>query len=374
VRATGRRPSNARKTMTAPERFMRLAVALASAGSDQIGDQAAVGAVVVKDGRVVGMGARLAAHGPSAETAALQAAGPLARGATVFVTVAPLVEEARELMAHGVAAVVAASLDPGREERLRAVQWLRERGVAVDLGVLEDEALALNEVARTTARTGRPFVTLTASVTWDGKIATRSYDSRWISSQAALRDVHELRSRHAAILVGARTARTDDPELTARVPYGRHPVRVICDTSLTTVPDDARVLTDGKAPTWVFTGRHHDPARRAALVARGIRVTVTSGARRVDLVDMLHSLKEDGLASLLVEGGGEMHAAFVEARLADKIVLYVAPKLVGGRAAPTFLEGEGLSRMQDAVRLERVTVESVGPDLKLTGYPVYPES
>jgi diaminohydroxyphosphoribosylaminopyrimidine deaminase/5-amino-6-(5-phosphoribosylamino)uracil reductase len=352
---------------------MRLALALADSTVGQTGMEPPAGAVLVHENQVVGIGAQLTPKDPPAEVTALKAAGARAAGATLYLTREPSVASAEALVAAGVAAVVAAVASPAAHPAARGGATLRAAGVAFDTGLLADIAHRLYEVPRKVAATGLPFVTLTASITWDGKIATAERDSKWISSDAALRDVHELRSRHAAILVGIGTALQDDPELTARVPHGRHPIRVICDSRLR-LPVTARVVNDGKAPTWVYTSRAHDPARREALAARGVRVVVTAGANRVDVRDLARDLVAAGVPSLLVEGGGEMHAAFLEAELVDKIVLYVAPKLVGGRTAPTFLEGPGILRMADAIHLTDVAVEPVGPDLKLTGYPRYAAS
>jgi diaminohydroxyphosphoribosylaminopyrimidine deaminase/5-amino-6-(5-phosphoribosylamino)uracil reductase len=357
--------------MTRPEEFMAHALALAGAARGLTDSEPLEGAVLIAGSSLVGMGARLSAGAPHGVAIALGQAGRQARGGTLYTTIEPCARCVALMIEAGVSAVEVALRNPVPTADGRSGLALLERGgVVAGVGLLEAEALALNEVFIKYATTGRPFVTVTSSVSWDGKMATASGDSRWVSSSEALEDVHRLRHQHQAILVGVNTVLADDPKLTTRIPHGRHPLRVVLDSRLRT-PPTARLLDAATAPAWIFTSPVADPARRRALEKAGATVFVTGQGNRTDIQDTLAILGQHGIASLLVEGGGEVNGAFFDSRLVDKIVLYLAPKLVGGRDAPTFVEGRGVGLMQDAIALQVQEVTSVGSDLKLVGYPRY---
>jgi diaminohydroxyphosphoribosylaminopyrimidine deaminase / 5-amino-6-(5-phosphoribosylamino)uracil reductase len=228
----------------------------------------------------------------------------------------------------------------------------------------------MNEVFNKYITTKLPFVTLKSAMTLDGKIATYTADSKWITSEKARKDVHQLRHEHRAILVGVNTVLKDNPQLTTRIPHGRNPLRVILDSTLK-IPLDARVVANNEAETWIFTSEAYDKKKKEALEDQGIRVLVTSHPSRVDVKEVVRILGEEQISSVLVEGGGEVNASFLNNGLVDKVVVYVAPKLIGGRMAPTFFEGEGKALMKEAIELTSFTVTPVGPDIKLEGYPVY---
>ncbi|MFB5763211.1 bifunctional diaminohydroxyphosphoribosylaminopyrimidine deaminase/5-amino-6-(5-phosphoribosylamino)uracil reductase RibD [Paenibacillus medicaginis] len=354
------------------ETYMRLALDNAKAARGQTRPNPMVGSVIVKDGRIVGIGAHLKPGEPHAEIHALRMAGEHAEGATIYVTLEPCSHHGRTgpcaeaIVRAGIRRVVIAALDPNPLVAGRGVQILKDAGIEVIQGVLEEEAERLNEVFNAYIVSKRPFVTIKSAVTLDGKIATRTASSKWITSGEAREDVHRLRHEHAAILVGVQTILHDDPQLTTRLPDGRNPLRVILDSRLRT-PLDARVVTDGEAETWIFTGSAPDEDKQRQFEQAGVKVIPTEG-ERVNLEQVLDILGQHEISSLLVEGGGQVNASFVQQGLADKLVLYVAPKLVGGKDAPTFLEGLGAAVMDEAVSLTRLSVQQVGVDLKIEAY------
>lgn len=233
-----------------------------------------------------------------------------------------------------------------------------------------EKSQQMNEVFNKFIVQKKPFVTLKSGITLDGRIATHSSDSKWITSEQARKDVQQLRNEHMAILVGVVTVIKDNPELTTRIPNGRNPIRVVMDSSLK-IPLDSKLITDKQAETWIFTSLNYNQEKKAALESLGIKIFHTNGANQVNPNEVVTILGENLVSSLLIEGGGDINAAFFESQLIDKAVLYIAPKLIGGQQAPTFLEGTGIKKMGEAVELTDVTVESVGKDFKFVGYPVY---
>ncbi|MFC0211041.1 bifunctional diaminohydroxyphosphoribosylaminopyrimidine deaminase/5-amino-6-(5-phosphoribosylamino)uracil reductase RibD [Paenibacillus chartarius] len=364
--------------MTNHEFYMKLALQNAAAMKGQTDPNPLVGSVIVNDNRIVGVGVHMKAGEPHAEIHAIRMAGEHSRGATIYVTLEPCSHYGRTgpcavaIVEAGIKRVVIATLDPNPLVSGRGVRILEEAGIEVIVGVCEEESRKMNEVFNKFIVRKTPFVTLKSAVTMDGKIASYTSNSKWITSETAREDVHLLRNQNAAILVGVGTVLHDDPQLTTRLPNGRNPVRVILDSTLR-LPLEARVVTDGEAPTWVFTTPSHDPDKRKALEAAGVKIFVTERTGRVDPSEVVKLLGEQLISSLLIEGGSEINGSFFEQKLVDKVIVYVAPKLIGGRNAPTFLAGTGLEKMSEAVELSDVSVQTLGKDFKFVGYPVYPE-
>jgi diaminohydroxyphosphoribosylaminopyrimidine deaminase/5-amino-6-(5-phosphoribosylamino)uracil reductase len=359
--------------------YMSLALQLARSARGQTSPNPLVGAVVVKDGAIVGMGAHLKAGEPHAEVHALRMAGERAKGGTLYVTLEPCSHHGRTppcadaVVEAGIARVVVAVLDPNPLVAGGGVARLRAAGVEVTVGVLEEEARRLNEVFFHFITSGKPFVTVKTAGTLDGKIATQTGHSRWITGAEAREQVHQLRRQNDAILVGVNTVIADDPALTARqngIETGRQPVRVILDSHLR-IPLDARVVTDGKAPTWIYTTAHAPREKQAALENLGVRV-IPFDSEQVAVERVLASLGQQGITSLLVEGGAAVNGSFLRARAIQKIIHYVSIKLVGGADAPTPFGGTGIALMDDAVTLRDFEVERVGErDIRIAGYPVW---
>lgn len=356
------------------EYYMRLALHMAEAATGQTGVNPVVGCVLVRDGRIVGMGAHLKRGEGHAEVLALDMAGERARGATAYVTLEPCSHHGRtppccdRLIREGISRVVVATTDPNPLVAGRGMARLREAGIEVRLGVLEEESVRLNEAFNRFIATGKPFVTLKTAVTLDGRIATRAGHSRWITGAEAREAVHTLRHRHAGIMVGSGTAIADDPELTTRLGVpGLHPARIVVDSRLRT-PEKARALND-TAPAIVLTTERADEAKAERLRALGVEVLRCGSGDRVDLEQGLRALGERGIGSILLEGGGKLNGAMLQAGLVDKIMLFYAPLVVGGSGAPSAFEFEGPVAMSSALRLNRVTLERYGDDWCVTGYP-----
>lgn len=362
--------------MEQDERFMRMALELARTALGQTSPNPLVGAVIIKDGTVVGMGAHLKAGEPHAEVHALRMAGERAAGATMYVTLEPCSHHGKTppcadaVIEAGISRVVVAVLDPNPLVAGRGVDKLRDAGLKVTTGVCEREARQLNEVFFHAITTKRPFVTVKTASTLDGKIASVTGHSRWITGEAARAQVHELRRQHDAILVGVGTVLADDPELTSRLDgqlYGRQPVRVVLDSRLRT-PLDARLVQGRAAPTWIVTTADSPADKREELSACGVTLIVLEGPLTVDKV--LEALGERGITSLLVEGGAGVNGSFLQARAIQKVVSYVSLKLIGGNQAPTPFGGPGYERMNEAVELTGVSIERIDEnDVRITGYP-----
>jgi diaminohydroxyphosphoribosylaminopyrimidine deaminase/5-amino-6-(5-phosphoribosylamino)uracil reductase len=351
--------------------WMDRALGLARQGMGRTSPNPMVGAVLVRDGRVVGEGAHLRAGGPHAEAAALEAAGEAARGATCFVTLEPCAHFGRTppcadaLVRAGVARVVAACRDPHPAVDGEGLARLRAAGVSVTVGVREAEARALNRAFLCAVAEGRPHVTLKAAMTLDGKIAASDGASRWITGEAARLEAHRLRFAADAILVGIGTVLADDPRLTVRHPglAPKEPLRVVADSRLR-IPLEARVLREGDPRRVVVACVGPAPAGpAAALRACGARVIELPGdGGRVALRALLETLRALDVIAVLAEGGAELGGALAEAALVDRVAFFLAPRLLGGREAPGPLGGRGRP-LKEALALVDVATSRLGDDL-----------
>lgn len=353
-------------------RWMRRALRLAARGRYTVAPNPRVGAVVVRDGEVVGEGWHRGPGEPHAEAEALAEAGGgtsgAASGATLYVNLEPCNHHGRTppcteaVLAAGIARVVACHRDPNPRVEGGGFARLAAADVEVVDGVLAEEGAELNLAFLVPAVLGRPAVTLKWAMSLDGKIATAAGDSRWISSPKARRWALALREEHDAIAIGSGTALADDPRLDRRLGLAPGPiVRVVLDRRLRLPPDAAMLGIAG--PVLVYT-ESDDPARRSALEARGAEVVRLPEAGPAAVLADLYGR---GVGSLLVEGGGEVAAAFVAAGLFDRVHAVVAPLLVGGRSAPSPLGGAGAGPLAQAPRLDRLSVRRLGPDHVLGG-------
>lgn len=358
---------------------MWMALDLARQGRGKTNPNPMVGAVLVRDGEVAGTGYHQAAGGPHAEVAALRKAGEKARGAVLYVNLEPCVHRGRTapcteaIIRAGVSEVVAAMEDPNPLVSGRGFARLEEAGIKVKRGVLEEKARRLNEVFIKYITTGIPFVIVKAAVTMDGKIATRTGRSRWITGEKARQFVHRLRSNCDAVMVGIETVLKDNPRLTARLEEGggRDPVRVVVD-SRARLPLDAAVINPGsRAGTILAVAGEPSREKSAALRERGVEVAILPGRDgRVDLTALMKRLAEREITAVLVEGGGTLNYALLEAGLVDKLFLFIAPLIFGGRRSPTAFGGEGVSSPAGAWAVERLELKQYDRDLLLIGYPV----
>lgn len=356
--------------------FMKTALRLARRGLGRTSPNPAVGAVIVKKGQIVGRGYHQRAGGPHAEVLALREAGKNAEGATLYVTLEPCNHFGKTppctlaILESGITRVVYGMDDPNPHVKGGGGTWLRAQGLKVVKGVLEEECRRLNEAYIKWIVTGLPFVIIKAAVSLDGRIATRTGDSQWISDEPSRLWVHRLRNQVDAILVGIGTVLKDDPRLTVRLPgvKTKDPYRVVIDPRLR-LPVTARILAE---PSKVIVAtRNSHPSRKGAVLEKmGVEILpLPEMEGRLSLRTLLTYLGRKGITSLLVEGGSETFAGFLEERQADKILVFIAPCLIGGRRAPGLVGGEGAARISEALPLKEMRARSVGRDILVEAYP-----
>lgn len=351
--------------------YMKRALRLAKRG--RTSPNPMVGAVLVKGGRIIAEDFHRRAGTPHAEALVLNKAGKNSRGATLYVTLEPCCHTdkrtppcTRAIMDSGLRKVVAAMYDPNPRVSGRGAAALERAGIAVSVGLLEKEAASLNEAYVKFITTGRPFVILKTAMTLDGKIATPEGQSRWITGQKARRLVHRVRGSVDAILTAIGTVRADNPELTVRTgghgPYSDRPLRVVIDPALD-IPPDSKIL---KVPprTVIITNTADDKAKK--LQKSGIEVIHVKG--KLELNRLMQRLAGMGVMSVLIEGGSSLNAHALEEGVVDRVMFFIAPKIIGGRDSFTAVGGRSFRRLEDACLLRDVRVKRVGPDVLIEGY------
>ncbi|MSR65041.1 MAG: bifunctional diaminohydroxyphosphoribosylaminopyrimidine deaminase/5-amino-6-(5-phosphoribosylamino)uracil reductase RibD [Verrucomicrobiae bacterium] len=373
---------------------MRRALALAERACGQTSPNPVVGAVVARRGKIVGEGFHKGAGEPHAETLALKAAGKRAKGAVLYVTLEPCCTQGRTppctdaILRAGIKRVVIATEDPNPKHHKRGIAILRHKGLKVQVGLLKDEAVRLNVVFNKWIITGLPFVTLKVAMSLDGKIATELGESKWITGPEARAFAHKLRARHDAVLVGINTVLRDDPALTVRKTLvaqasppvnvsssqagtpvlPKQPFRIVLDTS-GRIPLTSQLLGDRfRQKTIVVTTKRCGVSRREEIQSRGAKVLVAP--LRGDTVDLLWALRQLArmeITSILVEGGGEAIASFLEQDLADRAIFFYAPIVIGGKNSVNAVGGKGIARIEDALRLRNMSCQKIGNDWLVTG-------
>ncbi|RJP31832.1 MAG: bifunctional diaminohydroxyphosphoribosylaminopyrimidine deaminase/5-amino-6-(5-phosphoribosylamino)uracil reductase RibD [Actinobacteria bacterium] len=353
---------------------MRKALSLAARGKGMCHPNPMVGAVVVRDGEIIGSGYHRGPFTPHAEVAALRQASEMARGAVLYVSLEPCNHQGRTppcteaILRAGVERVVIAAPDPNPNVEGGGADRLAQAGLRVEHGLLAEEASQLNAAYERYVLTGRPLVTVKMAATADGKIAARGGASRWISGEKARKMVHAMRRESDAILVGKGTVAADDPELTVRmVPLrgARPPARVVVDTRLE-LPLGSRLAQGGEPRVIVATTPEHDRGKAAALTARGVEVMVLPGRDgRVDLEGLLDALGRQGVADLLVEGGPTLVGSLFGQGLADRLALFIAPKVFADGETPAWITGREVNDPGQAIPLRWGTARRVGEDLLL---------
>lgn len=357
--------------------YMLRALELASKGSGSTSPNPLVGAVIVKDGRIIGEGWHERAGESHAEINAIANSKEPIEGATMYVNLEPCSHHGRtppcavELVKRKFGRVVIAMEDPNPMVAGRGIKLLRDNGIQVDVGVHKLEALKLNDIFIKHITKKTPFVLLKAAMTLDGKTATKSGDSKWISGKLSRGYVHQLRNRYTSILVGLNTVLKDDPELTTRLEgeKGRNPIRIILD-SKGRIPADAKVLRmyAGRS-TIIASTEDMNQEKQRFLKAEGAEIIIT-GKRdeKVDMKQLIEELGKRGIDSLLVEGGGTVAASFLEDGLIDKAAIFIAPVIIGGKAAPTPVMGAGVDLISDGYRLKHQSITIFGQDVLVEGY------
>ncbi len=349
--------------------YMERALALAELAKGRTSPNPLVGCVVVKDDEIIGEGYHEKAGEPHAEVVALRDAGDVS-DATVFVTLEPCCHEGRTppcvdlLRERKPKRVIAAMEDPNPKVAGCGIEALREAGVDVSVGLLEDQARVQNEVFIKYITTGLPFVVAKCGMSLDGKIATRTGDSRWVTGEESRKQVHQIRNQVDAILVGSRTVMLDDPSLTTRLPQDntKDPIRVILDSS-EYLGSDRKVFTiESNAPTWIAV------AEKREIEGVDEIIKVPTGSGGLDIEFLMRELARREVTSVLIEGGGTTLGSAFESGIVDKVMFFVAPKIIGGREAVSAVDGIGSEMMADAVQLERMQATAVGNDILIEAY------
>lgn len=360
--------------MLTDEEYMREALRAAENARGRTSPNPMVGAVIVRGGRIVATGWHREAGTPHAEVHALRMAGELAKGATLYVTLEPCAHYgrtgpcAKAVVEAGIARVVIALKDPNPLVAGKGIAILEEAGIEVRCGVLAREAARLNEAFLKWIETGLPLVAMKTAMSLDGKIATYTGASQWITGPEARQRVHEYRDVYDGILAGIGTVLADNPSLTARLPEGgKNPVRIIAD-SMARMPLEAKILTDGAARTIIAVTEEAPAHRVEALKAAGAEIIVAGPGPQVDMALLMKKLGEQEITSVFVEGGGTVNFSMLKAGLVDKVYAFVAPKIIGGREAKTPVEGDGFATLEEAVELTALEAQTIGRDVLLTGY------
>jgi len=357
---------------------MKMALELAEKGRGWTSPNPMVGAVVVKEGRVVGRGFHRAAGLPHAEVEAIEDAGSAAAGATIYVTLEPCNHVGRtppcteKILAAGIRRVVVAMEDPNPNVKGGGGDHLRRRGVAVDVGVCRKEAMRQNEAFVKYITTRRPFTAVKCAATLDGRLATRTGDSKWITGNSARAHVHRLRHAMDGILVGIGTVAADDPSLTARPgpDFGpaKDPVRFICDTRLSISPSAKVLHLDSASETFIICGYSAPERRRKALEKVGVRVLeAPAGGRGIALDPLMDRLGAMGITSLLIEGGGRIVASALKEGIVDRVYLFYGPKILCGDDGVAMCRGPGPERLADAISIRNLQLHRFDDDVLIEG-------
>ncbi len=352
---------------------MQRAFSLALRGKGWVHPNPLVGCVLVKNGKVVGEGYHARFGDRHAEQMALAQAGSRAKGATAYVNLEPCAHWGKTppcapaLVSAGIREVYIADIDPNPKVKGRGVRLLKKAGLKVHVGLERAAARHINRAFITWMTKNRPYVVLKMAATLDGKIATRTGESRWISGVESRQLVHQLRAESDAVLVGATTAVKDNPALSSHG-VGRDPLRIVLDPRLRTSPA-LNIYRKSPQPTWIITGAKVPGARQKRMEKAGHKILRESLKNRKSKVNKLLSLlAKNNISQLLIEGGGETSWPFLSSKLVDELYLFLAPKILGGRLAPTWVGGEGFARMGQALELKSMSVARLGSDLLIRGF------
>lgn len=356
--------------------YMERALALAAKGRGTTTPNPMVGAVIVKDGRVIGEGYHIRAGEGHAEVNAFKNATEDVTGATMYVTLEPCSHYGKtppcadKIIEKGIGRVVVGALDPNPLVAGRGIEKIRNAGIPVVTGVLAEKSIQLNEVFMKYIVTKRPFVLLKAAMSLDGKIATAAGESQWISCEASREEVHRLRHELTGIMAGIGTVLADDPMLNCRIEGGKQPIRIILDSHLE-IPESSRLVASaGEYPLIVATLEESRPEKKEHLKTLGVQILEIPADENghVNLDILMDRLGEMKIDSILLEGGGRLAEGALRAGIVDKVQFYIAPMLIGGEQAKTPVEGQGIDALKDAWHLTGLQSEIIGDDIKVTGY------
>lgn len=362
------------------ERWMRRALHLAEKGRGRTSPNPLVGAVLVKDGQIIGEGYHTKAGESHAEIVALGKAGDKARGATLYLNLEPCTHYGKTppcapaVIEAGVSRVVVGMEDPNPRVTGKGVASLMEAGLDVKMGILERECRKLNEAFCKYISHQVPFIILKVAATLDGKVATRNGESKWITGEVSRRFVHRIRDQVDGVIVGIRTVLKDDPMLTARIKGGKDPFRIVLDSRLR-IPENSKMIEASPSKAIIATTEIAPQRKIESLEKKGVRVLIFgSKMGKVDLKACLSKLGEMGMMSLLVEGGSQVSGSFLDEGLVDKILLFFSPKLIGDSLAPGIFGGEGTHQLRDAFSITELKIRRMGEDILLEGYLTRPDN
>ena len=359
-----------------PEEYMKLAIKLALKAQGQTSPNPLVGALIVKNGKIVGRGFHRRAGTPHAEMNALKEAGSKAQGAELYLNLEPCSHVGKTppcvdaLIQRKIKKVFVGMKDPNPLVRGEGLRRLKEAGIEVAAGFLEKECRKLNEIFITYITTQRPFVILKSAASLDGRIAAETGDSHWITNEKSRAYVHRLRSTVDAVMVGIGTVKKDDPSLTCRLENrnGKDPIRIIVDSKLSIVPRAKVLNLNSQAPTIIVTTSQASLQKRALIEKKGARVLVIPSKARVDLRLLMETLGKEEITSVLIEGGSEINTSALQSGIVDKVLFFYAPKIIGGKKAPLMVGGKGIARVKDALVLHNITTKRFGDDVMIEGY------
>lgn len=355
--------------------YMKRALKLAENGIGKTSPNPLVGAVIVKNGKIIGMGWHERYGGAHAEVNAIKNAVESVESAEIYVNLEPCCHYGKTppcselLIEKGIKRVIIGATDPNPKVEGGGIKRLREAGVEVAVGVMKEESRKLNEVFFHYHEKRRPFVVMKTAISLDGKTAAPSGESKWITGTSARNEVQHLRNRYSAIMVGIGTVVKDDPELTCRLEDGKNPVRIILDSSLR-INRNSRVLTDQQRnPTIIACTDRASSESISELKALGAKVLrCKSLGSHVDLEDLMDKLKELAIDSILLEGGSAVNDAALFQGIVNKVIMYIAPKIIGGENSKTFVGGKGINQLNQAYPVWIESIDKVGEDIKITAY------
>lgn len=359
-----------------PEYYMRRAIKLALKAKGKTSPNPLVGAIIVKDGKIVGEGFHLRAGEPHAEINALKVAGDKAKGGEIYLNLEPCSHTGRTppcveaLIQSQIKKVFVGMVDPNPLVQGKGIKILQEAGIEVKVGILEAECRKLNEIFIKYITTRKPFVILKVAASLDGRIATDTGDSKWITNEKSRKYVHRLRSEVDAVLVGIGTVEKDNPQLTCRLKnqQGKDPVRIIVDSTLRISPEAKVLNLNSLSPTIIATTDRAKPEKIKIIEGKGARVMIIPSRDRVDLNALMDALGKEEITSVLIEGGSEVNTAALEAGIVDKIIFFYAPRIIGGKKAPLIMEGKGFSLINECWQVYQMEVRRFGEDVMISGY------
>lgn len=361
-----------------------MALKLAEKGRGRVSPNPLVGALVVKGDHIVGQGYHARYGDKHAETKALEEAGSEAKGATIYINLEPCCHHGQtppcvdEIIKAGITKAVISVKDPNPIVNGKSIEILKNKGIEVKLGILEKTASKLNEFFFKYITTGTPFITLKSAMSLDGKVATKTGESKWITSDVSREYVHQLRNQMDATLVGIETILRDNPRLTTRLKNskGRDPIRVVID-SLLRIPIRMRIFTqESDAGNIIITTINAPIDRIKKIESSGAKVLFVKpkGRNRVDMQAMAEELGKLQITSLLIEGGPGINASAFQEGIVDKVIMFIAPIIIGGKIAPSAIQGDGIAKLEEAARIRNIRIERLGNDLMVEGYVEKPPS